>query len=170
MRLPCVAVLRPDTLMLNAYIAGSTVVDRCLLFRAVHHPPSRLPGIIFKVDVQPDGARQAEDIHEPQGADRYQRSEGSRRTPAQHPMQEQDEQDAEPAGEDIGNEHRAVVETRLRHEVQLAMGAFPLHVKRLAEAEGPRLEEVLLMAPGTLQAENAVGLTALSVNAHIDYK
>ena len=130
----------------------------------------RLTGVVFKVDVQPDRTRQAEDVNKKQGADGDQCSEGGRRAPSQHPVQEENEEDAEPCRKDVGDEHGAVVKAGFRHKILPAVGAFSLHVKGFVKAEGSRFEEVLLMALGTFHTEDAVGFRPFSENAHVYYQ
>ena len=117
----------------------------------------RLLRVVFEVDIQPDRPRQAENVYEEDGADGDQGAEGGGSAPTQYPVQEQHEQDAEPCGKNVGDEHGPEVKPGLRHKVLAAVGAGILHVERLVEAEGTRVKKVFFVALRAFQAEDAVG-------------
>lgn len=71
-------------------------------------------------------------------------------------MEEHDEEKAEPRCKDIGDEHGAVVETRLRPVVLSAMVALLVHFEGLFERKTAGFKQVALVTGGAFKAENAV--------------
>lgn len=118
--------------------------------------------VVVDVDVDVQCARHPEDIDEEYGQDGNQRGEAGHRTPLEYPMHEQHEADGEKAREDVRDEHSAVVKSGFGEEVSVAFVAALLHVEGLVEAERPRGEHIGLVAPGALDAENAVYFAAFA--------
>lgn len=61
-------------------------------------------------------------------------------------MQERDKAYAKPAHEDVGNEHGAIVKTRLRFKVLLALRTGLSHLKGLPKRKSPLFKQILILA------------------------
>ena len=139
-----------------------------------HTPSPRLcPGflrIIFKIDIQPNRACQAEEVHKEDSTDGNQRPEGSGSAPPEDPVYEQDEQDTEPGGKNIGDEHGAEIKPWFWHKVLLTMRALIFHIEGLIKAERAGIEQIFFVALGAFQAKDTVAFCSFFENAHVNYK
>ena len=116
----------------------------------------RFGRVVLEVDIQPDGTGETKNVSKEKSTDSNEQRKRGQRAPAKYPMKDGNEANAEPAHEDVGNEHGAIVEAGFGHVIHVAMIAAIFHIEGAIERKGACVEQVGRMALWAFQAEDAV--------------
>ena len=108
----------------------------------------------MEVDVQ--GAGQAEDIHKGNTQYKDEQTKAGRRAPVEYPVEEQHKANREKGRKDVGQEHGSVIVARLGEEILIAFVAALLHLKGFLKAEAAGFKHITFVATGALDIKDAV--------------
>ena len=103
---------------------------------------------VFDIDMDPDGPGDPKEPDKEDTGHGDQQGKGTDQAPSEDPVDNGDKRQAEPAGQDIGQEHGAIIESGLRSKILLTAGAMIVHRERSLEGKTARRKHPACPAPG----------------------
>ena len=112
--------------------------------------------IVFHIEIDPHQPGNPKDVNKINCQKCNQKTERGQLAPVENPVKKAHKKQTKPRRPNVGNEHSAVVITRLGKVVELALRAGMEHVEWFYKRPTPGFKHLALVALRTLQRENTV--------------